>query len=302
MKKQLRLRDTHVFHDYYSRLKMIALSIFKWEDLPESCNARFLEKTLFNYGMAVFIDDSEYGYMNLKVTPSGELNPYEEPVRYTAYSINYSKQYDREDCVIIRNNALCKSTDSTIMLFAERLTEIELALQVNINAQKTPILIRCDDKTKTSLETIYNQYSGNKPVIFGSKSLSEKPLEVLNTGAPFVADKLRAEKKAVLDEAFEFLGINTNPADKKKERLITTEVEANNEQVDIQALTMLGMRQKACKEINEKYGLDVKVSLRVEELKSLWDYGLKLHGDIPQEAMGGILANQEAIEHGKVHN
>lgn len=302
MSKFYERKNDIVFHDYYSRLKLIALSIFKWENLPDSCNARFLEDTLFTYGRAVFVNDPFRGFLNLKVTPAGELNVYGEPLAYTAFSIGYNEIYDKDDCVIIRNNPLEKSTDSTVMLFSERLTEIERSLETNIRAQKTPILIRCDEKTRTSLETIYKQYDGNKPVIFGSKSLSEKPLEVLNTGAPFVSDKLREEKRSVWNEALEFFGINTNPSDKKKERLVTVEVEANNEQIDIQALTMLATRQLACQQINEKYGLNVEVSLRVEELKSLWDYGLKLHGEVPDGAIGEIIKNQEEAEHGKLYH
>jgi hypothetical protein len=190
--------------------------------------------------------------------------------------------YEPENCVWIHNNYLNKSTESTILLFAERLTMIEMALQLNIKAQKTPILVRCDDKTKRTLEEIYAKYEGNMPVIFGHKSLQEKPLEVLTTGAPFVSNLLREEKRSVWNEALEFLGINTNPADKKKERLITSEVDSNNEQIDIQTLTMFLCRQNACEEINKKYRLDVKVSMRVDELKNLWDWGVKLHGEVPQ--------------------
>lgn len=281
MAKKIDIRKSWIFHDYYGRLKNIALSIYKWENLPDTCNERFLEDCLFHYGQAIFVEDSEMSYLNLKVAPATTLNVYNEPTSLTAFSIGYNKIYPREECVWIWNNYLTKSTDSTIVLFAERLTVIEMALQVNINAQKTPILVRCDEKTKRSLEEIYAKYEGDSPVIFGHKSLQEKPLEVLITGAPFVSDKLREEKRAVWNEALEFLGINTNPADKKKERLITTEVESNNEQIDIQSLTMFLCRQNACKEINKKYGLDVKVSMRVDELKNLWDWGVKLHGEVP---------------------
>lgn len=266
-KKYFNIRKTMVFHDYYSRLKNITLSIFEWHGLPDTCNARFLEKCLFNYGQAVFVEDEEMSFLNLKVTPSASLNVYEEPTGYTAFSTGYSKYYSASDCVFIRNNILEKSTDSTLILFAERLAGLELAIQVNINAQKTPVLIRCDEKTKASLETIYNQYEGDKPVIFGNKSLQEKPLESIKTDAPFVADKLREEKRAVWNEALEFLGLNTNPSDKKKERLVVNEVEANNEQIEIQNSTMLLTREEACKEINKKYGLNVSVEFRLDRLK-----------------------------------
>ena len=265
MAKKPNIRNTIMFHDYYARLKAIALSIFEWEGLPETCNARFLEECLYNYGQAVFVQDPEMSFLNLKVVPSDVLNVYNEPRSYTAFSTGYSRQYSADDCVFIRNNYLTKSTDSTILIFADKLAEIDVAALVNIKAQKTPVLVRCDEKTRISLEAVYNQYEGNRPVVWGAKSLSEKPLEVLKTDAPFVADKIREEKRAVWNEALEFLGLNTNPSDKKKERLIVNEVDANNEQIDIQCHAMLLTRQAACKAINEKYELNVSVKRRVHE-------------------------------------
>lgn len=266
MAKKFNIRASWIFHDYYSRLKNIALSVFKWDGLPETCNARFLENTLYNDGQAIFVNDDNVGFLNLKAVPASTLNVYNEPTAYTAFSTGYSKQYSADDCVFIRNNYMCKSTDSTIILYAERLAELDMAMRVNINAQKTPVLVRCDEKTKLTLETLYNKYEGNTPVIFGHKSLAEKPLDVLRTEAPFVADKLREEKRALWNEVLEFMGINTNPADKKKERLIVSEVNSNNEQIDIQLITMLKSREQAAEEINKKYGLNVSVHISVDEL------------------------------------
>lgn len=263
-KKNKNIRHNIIFHDYYARLKSIALSVYKWEGLPPTCSERFLEDCLFHYGCAIFVDDPEMRFLNLKATPASTLNVYNEPTQYTAFSTGYTKIFNADDCVFIRNNYLEKSTDSTIILFAERLTRLELAMEVNLNAQKTPVLLRCDDKTKMTLEAVYKQYEGDRPVIFGHKSLQEKPLDVLKTDAPFVADKLREEKRAVWNEALEFLGINTNPSDKKKERLVVNEVDANNEQIDIQSETMLLARQEACEKINKMFNLNVSVEKRIE--------------------------------------
>lgn len=264
--KRKNLRRTLVYLDYYTRLKNIALSAFKWENLPDTCNERFLEETLFHYGRAVFVKDPYMSFLNLKVNASDILNVYNEPKSYHAFGVGYSKHYDAEKCVYIRNNYQQTPTDTTIMLFAERLAKIEIAIETNINAQRTPVLVRCDEKTRTSLTAVYDQYEGDKPVIFGTKALQEKPLEVLTTGAPYVSDKLREDKRAVWNEALEFLGINTNPSDKKKERLIVSEVDSNNEQIDIQAETMLLCREKACEEINKMFGLNVSVSRRVHNV------------------------------------
>lgn len=265
MVKHHNIRQHIVFHDYYSRLKNIALSMFEWEGLPESCNARFLEDTLFKMGQAIFCKDENLGFLTLRVTPTDTLNVYNEHLAYVAQGTNYDHVFDADECVIIRNNYMSKSTDSTIVLFAEKLARIDLTHDINIRAQKTPILIRCDEKSRTSLEAVYNQYEGDKPFIFGSKSLQEKPLDVLTTGAPFVANQLREEKSAVWNEALEFLGINTNPSDKKKERLIVNEVDANNEQIDIQFETMFTARKEAAAAINKMFGLNVSVRKRIEQ-------------------------------------
>lgn len=261
------IRNHIMFHDYYARLKMLAMSMFEWEGLPKSCNARFLEDCLFNYGQAIFVNDPELSFLNLKAVPSDTLNTYNEPLSYRAFSTGYDRVFKAEECVFIRNNYLCKSTDSTILIFAEKLARIDVAATVNIDAQKTPIFIRCEEKTRTSLEAMYNQYQGNRPFIWGSKALAERPLEVLRTDAPFVADRLREEKRAVWNEALEFLGLNTNPSDKKKERLIIPEVDANNEQIDIQCEAMLLCRQAACEAINELFDLNVSVKKRVASEK-----------------------------------
>lgn len=270
MSKKFNIRRSIIYNDIYSRLKNIALSIYKWEGLPETCNERFLENSLFETGRAVFVKDKRLGYMNLNVNPNGDLNHYNEPIRYTAYSTGYSKDYEADNCVMVYNNMMRKSTDSTLMIYAERLARIQSAIDTNINAQKTPLFIRCDTKTEKSLTTIYDQYDGDKPVIVGSKALQNNPIESINTGAPFVADKLREEYRNTWNEVLEFLGLNTNPSDRKKERVIVAEVNSNNEQIDIQALTGLSCRQKACEDFKKLYGKEITVSQRVDDLKKLW--------------------------------
>lgn len=266
-RNEYKIRNTLVFNDYYKRLKAIALSMFEWHGLPDSCNVRFLEWCLFHYGRAVFVNDPDMGMLNLKCNPTDILNVYNEPTAYEAFSINYSKMYKAEDCCLVRNNYLETATDTSIMLFAERLAKIQLAAEVNIWAQRTPVLLYTDDKTAKSMEILYDQYDGNKPVIVMNKSWDSKPIDCINTGAPFVADKLREEKLAVWNEALEFLGLNTNPSDKKKERLIISEVESNNEQIDMQAEAMLLCRREACDRLRDLWGLEVSVELRVQKIR-----------------------------------
>ena len=249
------------YGDYYKRLRLLALSIFEWENLPDSMSARFLENCLYWYGKAAIVNDDTLGIINLKCTPSEALNIYGDAIEYHCYSTGYDNTFPLDDMVYVRNNLEAAPTDATIQLFAQRLYEAERTIEVNIKAQKTPVIILCDEKQRLTMKNVYQKFDGNEPVIFGKKGLDLDDIKVLRTDAPFVADKLEEYKRNVWSEALSFLGIN-NIMTEKKERLVTGEVDANNELIDLSAQTMLLTRQLACEQYNKLWGGNISVRQR----------------------------------------
>ena len=249
------------YGDYYKRLRLLALSIFEWENLPDSMSARFLENCLYWYGKAAIVNDDTLGIINLKCTPSEALNIYGDAIEYHCYSTGYDNTFPLDDMVYVRNNLEAAPTDATIQLFAQRLYEAERTIEVNVKAQKTPVIILCDEKQRLTMKNVYQKFDGNEPVIFGKKGLDLDDIKVLRTDAPFVADKLEEYKRNVWSEALSFLGIN-NIMTEKKERLVTGEVDANNELIDLSAQTMLLTRQLACEQYNKLWGGNISVRQR----------------------------------------
>ena len=258
--------------DYLDRLKLVATSLFTWEGLDEVAGtgaSRFLELALYENGRGVFFKDDELGYMALRVNPNDKFNVYMLPTKVICYSFEYNKEKDFDDVVYIMNNNLQKPTLETLKLFAYRLYEVERTIDTNLLAQKTPILIEGDTKTILTLKNVYMQYSGNTPFIFGNKQydLSNK-LSVLKTDAPYLIDKLVLYKHEIWDEALTFLGINNANTD-KKERLITDEVNSNNELINYYLNCFYKTRKQACDDINKKYGLDIEIKLNKDILDLL---------------------------------
>lgn len=253
------------FTQYYYDLKLLALSLFKWENLPNNINEKWIEKYLFERGECMFFYDETLGYMITKCTRNG-INPYGEPIDLYPKATNYSnpKSYEvGKECVLIRNNDLSMETELKVRLFAYRLAEITRTQDVNINAQRTPVLVVCSDKQRLTLKNVYSQYEGNEPVIYGDKSVDFNEINVLKTDAPIVFDKLQLQKHQVMNEFLTFIGINNANQD-KKERLVDDEVQANNESVECFFNTMLKAREQAVKEINHIFGLNIKVSKRIQ--------------------------------------
>ena len=252
------------FTDYFYRLSLIALSIFKWDNLPNGINERWIEKYLFDIGECMFFKDPILGFRVSKSIDKG-INIYNEPIDLEPESTGLTepKTYKNGiDAVLIKNNDLSIPTLPTLQLYAYRLADLTRAQDVNITAQKTPILIITSDRQKLTMKNVFNQWSGNEPVIYGDKEMNIDGVKVLKTDAPIVFDKIQIQKHQLWNEVMTFLGVNNANQD-KKERLVDDEVQANNEQVKICLDVMLKARQSACSEINRIFGTNIKVSARI---------------------------------------
>ena len=142
-----------------------------------------------------------------------------------------------------------------------QLYDLDTSLIVNAKAQKTPIMISCDENQRLSLKNAYMQFEGNMPVIYTNKNLNPNSISVMKTDAPYVADKLNELKREIWSEALTFLGIN-NVNVNKKERLITNEVENNQGSIVSSRFSRLEQRRQAVKRINKMYGLNIEVNFR----------------------------------------
>ena len=265
--------NNRTYMQYYNRLTELALSMFEWQNLPKTVDQRFLEMCLFSDGMCVFFEDEVLGYLGLRCMIGGKLNVYQIPTDRRAYATNgYQKELDGTNSVIIFNNYLHTNSLLDVEMFSKRLYNLDRAIDVNANAQKTPVLIQCDESQRLTMKNLYKQYEGNEPFIFGSKGLDANGLKVLQTGAPYVADKLYELKTQIWNEALTYLGIsNINVF--KKERMITDEVTRNQGGTVASRYSRLESRRQACKQINEMFGLDIWVDYRedfqdVEEQKN----------------------------------
>jgi hypothetical protein len=279
--------------DYINRLKLIATSLFTWKGLDEVAGfgaSRFLELALYENGRACFVKDSEKGYLALRVNPSDKLNVYLLPEKVMAWSLGYNKTYLFDDVIYIMNNNLEIPTSQSLQLFAYRLYETERTIDTNLIAQKTPVLIEGDTKTILTLKNVYMQYSGNTPFIFGNKQFDiSNKLNVLKTDAPYLIDKLENHKHEIWNEALTYLGIDNANTD-KKERLITSEVESNDDLINYYLNCFYKTRKEACDRINEKYNLNIELSLNKEVLDLL-----NLNQD-------DIINYEEGEEDGEIYN
>ena len=251
---------------YRDRLTDIALSCVKWKNLPEDIDPRFLEWCLFYDGMAIFFkDDITEKFVCIQVMPSGQFNMYRIPKERTAYAVNVYQNSDlnEHNSVIIYNNLLRKPSVQDIEIYAKKLTNIDLTLNVNVNAQKTPIAIICDETQRLTFQQLYQNYAGNMPFIFGDKGLNLDNVKSINTQADYKGEELNKLKTDIWNEALTYLGVS-NVQYQKKERINTEEINRSMGGAFASRRSRIKARQNAVEEINKMFGLSIEVDFEDE--------------------------------------
>lgn len=287
--------------DYLYRMKKIVTSIFEWVNLPDTMNERYLEECLFYDGQAALLYDDNFGYINTRACDSGYINIYGLPTLLQCWSYSFntrrslyvpdSGEEKNGECILVMNNRDRLPTCASITLFAYRLANLQRTIDTNINAQRTPLLITTDQKQYFTLKKMYEQYEGNTPAIFADKNIiTPDALKTIKTDAPLIVRELNDAKREIWNEFLTFAGISN--LSEKRERLITSEADSNNELVNMNLQSFLVPRQQACKEFNEKFGLtgtDKEISVRVRsDLYNLVKQYDSISADYDIESMKGV--------------
>ena len=257
------LENVLTFRVLYNHYRNMALNTFKWENLPEGIEERYIEKVLFDEGKCLFFRDPAMSYMALPCCNGAQLDVYMEPLRWRAMGLNYNKEYPRDKCVLIENNKLRTPTHETVVMFVRKLYEAERTMDVNLRTCKVPWFIITDERKVLTYKEVLRKIDENEPAIFGAPGLNPEAFQVIPARAEFIGNELMDYTHSVENKLLTFLGVDNCPVD-KKERLVTDEVSSNDHLLQINADLMLEARQRACDAINKMYGLNVSVKLRHE--------------------------------------
>ena len=206
--------NNSTFIDFLQRLRQVAISQFEWVNLPSSMNAEYLEQCLYDFGKSAFLYTEDYGFINSKCSDNGNLNIYHLPSKLNCYAVDslsedrllyngFKSETDNDEtyCILVKNNPDMIPTESSLRLFAYRLYEAERTSDVNIKAQKTPVILIGDESMKLAMKNLYLKYAGNEPVIYADKGMNPENLRVFKTDAPYVADKIQTLKTQIYNEA-----------------------------------------------------------------------------------------------------
>ena len=240
--------------------QMLALNRYKWENLPNGIESRYIEEMLYDNGECAMFDHPDLGLCVLRSSSRENLNIYGEPTKLSLTGFNEHRTVMMDECVRIMNNDLALPTLPNIVYYARRMAEIDDIIMQNLRQQRVPYLFATDENNAFSMKSLYDRMYQGEPAIFIDKEMLKGEPEnimVIPTTAPYLVDKLQIQKQEMERELLTFLGINNTL--EKKERLIVDETNSNNQFIKMASDIGFKQRQLACEQLNEMFGLNVRV-------------------------------------------
>ena len=248
--------------------QMLALNRYKWENLPNGIESRYIEQMLYVNGECAMFDHPDLGLCVLRSSSRENLNIYGEPTKLTVTGFNEHRTVMMDECVRIMNNDLALPTLPNIVYYARRMAEIDDIIMQNLRQQRVPYLFATDENNSFSMKSLYDKMYQGEPAIFIDKDMLKgepENIKVIPTTAPYLVDKLQVQKQEMERELLTFLGINNTL--EKKERLLQDETNSNNQFIKMSSDIGFKQRQLACEQMNQMFGLNVTVKETQDEFR-----------------------------------
>ena len=274
---------------FMKKFEIIALNLFSWENLPPTIEERYIEKALFDKGLVCLVDDNNFGEIVVGCSYSQNMNIWGEPTEVITSGFNYVKTFkientintnniidinygetneiinnEVESVIVCQNNDLYIPTRKILEYYVNKLVEVELSTFTNIYLQKFPFLINTTRDNEMTMRNLIQKVDKGEPYIMYNKKIADltTAVDVFNLNVPFVADKLLQYRFETEREIYTLFGFNNNF--EKKERLLTDEVNVNNEFINCNIDSMFKKRKEFAELMNAKYGWNVQVKKRYE--------------------------------------
>ena len=247
------------------------LSMFRWENLPETIPQRSLELFLQTSGNCVFAKSPNLDLCIYTGGLGGEPDYLYRPTLYTVSNPaqNFSKSFnindldENQDAVLVRNDPLMRGMLSIHRKYATQETENLLTLWLtDINARMPFLLSAQDENTRKSAQDFLESIiKGKLGVITDSAFLEGIKAQQLSSEMHLLITGLIQYQEYIHADWLHEIGINALKNGTKKEAISDAEENASTDELILLPNVMLEERQKAVEQINKLFGTDISVSL-----------------------------------------
>lgn len=256
------------------------MSKFKWEGLDEEIAA--MQE---NFIMRKFWSDGTIAARQVEATKTlvftpyagFEYNLYDYPSKVTLVNLRNAPQQlvplgpqvVGKDVVIGWCQPNHKSIKYMVDYYIDRITQVDMVINTNLNLMKMPFLIGVDGEDADRMKDIVTRILNDELVIFADLEDLNK-VKSFATQTPYVIDRLVDYKRTLECELMTLLGVDNNgDSNLEKTHISADAVNANNDVINDFHQAIEEELNKWISEINRVFNREIKITSYIKPIKSI---------------------------------
>ena len=289
----IRYADLEAF--YFFRLVNVALAQFSYDNLPDTCDRRYMELVALTRGAAaVYVPEGTDFWLSTGFFPwDGGTRPsreavtwysdlmsedtgtrfdkyfhgphqfdvYGNPTRILGVGFNGEQAVpDPDKWGVFYDNMTREPLIVHIRRYAQLLAETHMTFRMNLRMQNKPYMVTSSRNKQYSFKQFFKALFNFEPIVEIAPNLDlVESVNVLDLRVDYKGTELLENLKEIWNQALSMLGISTQST--KKERLLTGEIQMDRQADLITMNSRLLNRLEFWEKMNKRHGLNVKVKM-----------------------------------------
>lgn len=259
---------------YRERLDIAVRGLFEVK-APDDWDEDYMLYLLIHEGVFC-ITESVAGILPFRTSFAG--NTYMNTPKRCVISVPDFKEMQRtisKDCEIIYlqregTGYGFHTYNSLINITAERLASADACIDVNLMNSRVAYIAEAETKAQAdTIKAMYSKVTTGEPLVVMRKGSADS--KIISDGMHvffgnvknnFIADVVQDEKRSIVNEFLTWCGVNNANTD-KKERLITGEVDSNNQELECNMSHFKSILKKQVKKVHKLYP-EIKDTFNIE--------------------------------------
>ena len=169
---------------------------------------------------------------------------------------NKIMEIDKDICLIYAQHNK-KGILNLVMSYINRIVDVEMVIKQQLKSHKIPFVFTGEETEKDKFKDFFNKINTDITDLYMTGAELDN-INVLNLNNGFIIDKLYSLKQQLENELKEYLGINNMGTTEKKEHLINSEVDSNNEVVETSRASIIDVLNIYFENCNKILGTKLK--------------------------------------------
>lgn len=256
-KKNAAWKNNKAFYNWFVYFAELYMNQIAYDGLPEDIPQRYVSQIVFLDGKILAFEDKTKGFMMTKCSGIGQQNVYWEFEEYRTDANRYYETYSADDSVLVRENLMSYPPVFMVESLAAQVSDASRQIEVYARTMKRPFLVDGTANTQLKLNVLADQIDENELLVISRGNMAS---EIFNP-VPNRMDAnglmaLWRHKHELISEFATFSGLN-NANTEKRERMITSEVESNDQFIKAALNKTLDWLNEGLDKVYKRFGVRI---------------------------------------------